>query len=65
VSVRWRAFRWARARGGSGFALRGEQDGVGGGEPPEGLEREGMVGERDTEVAHLVMVAIRSVRTLL
>ena len=26
---------------------------------------EGMVGERDTEVAHLVMVAIRSVRTLL
>jgi hypothetical protein len=45
--------------------LRGERDGVGGGEPPKGLEREEMVGERDTEVAHLVIVAMRSVRTLL
>ena len=68
VRVCCRACRWACARGGSRVALGGKGCGVGGGWAPKRLGEEeggGMVGERGTVVAHWVMVAMRSVRTLL
>jgi hypothetical protein len=60
-----RACLWAQVRGGSRDALGGIEDGVGSEEPPEELEGGGIVGGWDMEAAHLVMVAIRSTRTLL
>jgi hypothetical protein len=68
VKVRCRACRWACARGGSGVALEGRGGGVGGWWSPGRLGEEeggGVVGERGTVAAYWVMVAMRSVRTLL